>query len=66
MDIESRLDALEAEIFCVVTVTDYGDVIETGCEGNGHYDDWSDKDRCPYCGKKLRGHDNVTPHGERA
>ena len=62
MSIESRLDALEAEVFCVVRTTEYGHVMETGCDVRDElFDDWSDRERCPYCGKKLKGHDNVRP-----
>ena len=61
MSIEDRLDALEAEVFCVVRVTEYGHVMETGCGVRKElYDDWSEFERCPDCGRKLMGHDNVT------
>lgn len=58
---QDRLAALEAEVFCVVNVSEYGHVGDTGCGHSENYVDWSDKERCPHCGRKLIGHDNVKP-----
>jgi hypothetical protein len=60
-DLAARLDRIEAEVFCKVRVSDMeptlGDVYETGCGEDVGYEDWSDRERCPKCGKRLMGHD---------
>lgn len=61
MSLESRLAALEAEVFCVVSTTANGHVFNTGCDHGVDYKDWSDKERCPHCGRRLLGHDDVRP-----
>lgn len=61
MSLESRLAAIEAEVFCVVKVSEFGHVHETGCGEDVRYEDWSDKERCEHCGRRLLGHKDVKP-----
>ena len=61
LDLKERIDRIEAEVFCLVKTSDieptFGAVYETGCGEDVGYEDWSDRERCPKCGKKLLGHD---------
>ena len=57
-DLETRIARLEAEVFCKVKCAEeFGTVYETGCGEDVGYEDWSERERCPKCGKRLVGHD---------